>query len=180
MRRVLLGAIAAGLLIVAGGQAALAKGAPGEEGLQGTPVIDPAPRGLKPGQPWDATIRFVQDGRPTGLAGYRPIVQLHDLSTTDVINVTAFATPAPGRYTARIVFPHAGEWSIVVKSLETGVAATTAIRIARPAAAPPALGSPAHHVPVWSWAAAGALTLLIVGAALLLAPARRRQRVAAG
>src|SRR5690242_10461134 len=116
MRKVVLGAIAAGLLILAGGQAALAKGAPGEEGLQGAPVIDPLPNDLKPGQPWDVKIRFVQDGQPTGMEGYRPIVQLHDLASTDVINVTAFATERPGWYTARIVFPHAGEWSVVVKS----------------------------------------------------------------
>jgi hypothetical protein len=97
-----------------------------------------------------------------------------------VIPVTALGVPGtPGTYTARVVFPHPGAWSVVVKSLATGVASTTNATIARPNPAP--IAAPASHpLPVWSWAAAGALALIIVGAAVLLAPIRRRQRVAAG
>jgi hypothetical protein len=182
MRKVLLGTLAAGLLFLAGGQAAFAKGAPGETAQfqLASPVLGPMPRGLKPGQAWEAKIVFVYDGAPAGLEGFRPVVYLHDLTSTDVIPVTALGVPGtPGTYIARIVFPHPGDWSVVVKSLATGVASTVNASIARPATVPPTAPS-SHRLPVWSWAAAGAFALAIVGAALLLAPIRRRQRVAAG
>jgi hypothetical protein len=76
MRKVLLGTLAAGLVLLAGGQAAFAKGAPGETDrfLLASPVLGPVPRGLKPGQVWDARIVFVYDGAPSGIEGFRPVV----------------------------------------------------------------------------------------------------------
>jgi hypothetical protein len=185
MRKLVLGTLAAGLLLVAGGQAAFAKGAPGEtdQFLLASPVLGPIPRGLKPGQVWDARIVFVFEGSPAGIEGFRPVVYLHDLSGTDVLPVTGFGVPGtPGTYTARIVFPHAGEWSVVVKSLATGVASTVNAHIAKPdPAGPPATNVPVGHpAPVWSWVAVGLLVLVIVGAGIALAPARRRQRATAG
>jgi len=177
MRRMLAGAVAA-VLILAGGQAALAKGLPGEGDAMSSayPLIGKVPDHLKPGQPWNASIVFWSDGMPVEEGGFRPIVQLHDLNSGDILAFTGFQTSHPGWYTAHVVVPHEGRWSVSVRSEATGVARTYPVIDVGSTAVELAVS---HSWPVWTWLVIGLLGALALGSAVILAPARRRQRVAA-
>ena len=176
MRRFLVWTLAASAILSAGGQQALAKGAPGEEQdpmMGAVPTMASAPRDMKPGNPWNASIVFAKDGAPYEAQGFRPIVILYDINTGDAVSVSAFATKHPGFYTARIVFPHAGRWTITVRSLATGVArAFPTIRVGSAATSIP--GS--NPFPVWVMS--GLLSLLLAMGAFLVLPRLRRRQTA--
>ena len=64
-----------------------------------------------------ATVSVTRDKTP--VAGKAPIVRLLS-SSISVINITARATDRIGVYRARIVFPNAGMWRVVVIDRMTG------------------------------------------------------------
>ena len=64
-----------------------------------------------------ATVSVTRDKTP--VAGKAPVVRLLS-SSISVINITARATNKIGVYRARIVFPNAGMWRVVVIDRMTG------------------------------------------------------------
>jgi len=78
------------------------------------------PSTAKAGQAWTATISITRDKMPA--AGKAPTVRLINVSISSggVVNVTARATSKPGVYRARLAFPRAGLWRVVVIDRETG------------------------------------------------------------
>jgi len=76
--------------------------------------VPTAPRADKA---FTATISVTRDKTP--VAGKAPIVRLLS-SSISVINITSRATDKIGVYRARIVFPSAGMWRVVVIDRMTG------------------------------------------------------------
>jgi hypothetical protein len=78
------------------------------------------PSTAKAGQAWTATISITRDKTP--MTGKAPTVRLINVSISSggVVNVTAHATSKVGVYRARLAFPHAGLWRVVVVDRETG------------------------------------------------------------
>lgn len=166
MRRFLVWTLATGMVFLASGQQALAKGGH-EDPLDGANlVLSPIPRDLKPGKLWTATIMYVKDSHvvPVDLP---PTVALTSLETGQSMSVAA--VPAgPGVYMARIIFPEAGRWSIVVNS------ELTLLTVKPPAPAIP----PSRPFALWAWAISGLLSLLMVAGVFLILPRLRRRRAA--
>jgi hypothetical protein len=100
MKRLALVAAAAGALAVpsvasAGGMAAWALSGP--------------PAGTQAGEAWNAKIRVVGClGTPLGIT---PTVVIVDNGSGRTMRFRARKAGAPGEYTARVVFPTAGNWS---------------------------------------------------------------------
>jgi hypothetical protein len=69
------------------------------------------------GKPFTVTITVTRDKMP--VTGKAPTVRLLS-SSISVINITARATDRIGVYRARIVFPNAGMWRVVVIDRMTG------------------------------------------------------------
>jgi hypothetical protein len=69
------------------------------------------------GKAFSVTISVTRDKQPD--AGKAPTVRLLS-SSISVINITARATDKIGVYRARIVFPSAGMWRVVVVDRMTG------------------------------------------------------------
>jgi hypothetical protein len=82
--------------------------------LTGVPSV------AKAGKAFTATVTVTRDKRPD--AGKAPMIRLINLSISSggVINVTARATSSIGVYRARITFPSAGTWRVVVIDKMTG------------------------------------------------------------
>jgi YtkA-like len=82
--------------------------------LAGKPSIATA------GQAWTATISVTRDKEPQ--AGKAPTIRLINLaiSSGGVVNITARPTSQVGVYRARVAFPTAGTWRIVVIDRMTG------------------------------------------------------------
>lgn len=137
-------------------------------------MISRVPDNLKPGQVWTATITYLKDGRVVDADGFPPIVTLRNLGTGEVTSVTAFLQ-RPGVYSARIVFPEAGHWSVRVHDSFTG--RPTDITTFRLSPAPAAAPSSAAF-PVWAWIMSGLMSLLFVAGVFLFLPRLRRKRVA--
>jgi hypothetical protein len=79
--------------------------------LMGVPAAPTA------GKAFTVTISVTRDKQPA--AGKAPIVRLLS-SSVSVINITARETEKIGVYRARIVFPRAGMWRVVVIDRMTG------------------------------------------------------------
>ncbi len=75
------------------------------------------PTAPKAGKAFTVTISATRDRQPA--AGKAPTVRLLS-SSISVINITARETEQIGVYRARIVFPNAGTWRIVVIDRMTG------------------------------------------------------------
>jgi hypothetical protein len=174
MRRLLVWTLATGIMLLAGGRHAVAKEGHEDPRSGAVGVISRLPDDLKPGQAWNATITFLKDGGVVEAEGFRPIVTLHNLGTGEVTSVTAFLQ-RPGVYTARIVFPQPGRWSM---SLHNGFdGRTTDITTFRLSPAPAATPSSAPF-PVWAWVMSGILSLVAAMAAFLVLPRIRRKQAA--
>ena len=109
MRKILVVAAIAALVTV---PAALAKER--NVALTGLPSVTEAGRVLT------ARINITMDRQPSG--GNAPTVRLinNSISTAGrVINITARPTGRLGSYRARVVFPTAGTWRVVVVDTET-------------------------------------------------------------
>jgi len=72
------------------------------------------PSVAKAGQAWTATVSITRDKTPDG--GRAPTIRLVNLSIASpgVVNITTRATSQVGVYRARVAFPRAGTWSVVV------------------------------------------------------------------
>ena len=76
-----------------------------------------APTAPKAGQAWNATISVKIDGKLQ--PGKAPTVRLMSVLGR-AINVPSRATEKAGIYRARVVFPRAGTWRVLVIDRETG------------------------------------------------------------
>jgi len=79
------------------------------------------PAATKAGKAWTATVTVTRDKQPD--AGTAPTIRL--VSTTistsgRVVNIVARATEETGVYKARVRFPSAGMWRVVVIDAMTG------------------------------------------------------------
>jgi hypothetical protein len=72
------------------------------------------PSVAKAGQVWTATVSITRDKQPQ--AGKAPTIRLINLaiSSGGVVNITARPTSKLGVYRARVAFPSAGTWRVVV------------------------------------------------------------------
>jgi hypothetical protein len=80
------------------------------------------PSVAKAGQAWTATVRVTRDKQPD--AGRAPTIRLINLSVSStgssVVNIKSRATSQVGVYRARVSFPSAGLWRVVVIDAMTG------------------------------------------------------------
>jgi hypothetical protein len=78
------------------------------------------PSAAKAGQAWTATVSVTRDKQPQ--AGKAPTIRLINLaiSSGGVVNITARPTSKLGVYRARVAFPSAGTWRVVVIDRMTG------------------------------------------------------------
>jgi hypothetical protein len=80
------------------------------------------PSVAKAGQAWTATVRVTRDKQPD--AGRAPTIRLINLSVSStgssVVNIKSRATSQVGVYRARVAFPSAGLWRVVVIDAMTG------------------------------------------------------------
>ena len=78
------------------------------------------PAATKAGRAWTATVSVTVDRMPS--TGRTPTIRLLDnsiSSTGRVVNVATRTTAKPGVYRARVAFPSAGNWRVVVVDRET-------------------------------------------------------------
>jgi len=178
MRRLLVWTLTAGMVFLAGGHAALAKEGHEDPRSGATGILSPVPKNLEPGQPWNATITFRNlgmDGNPVVAAdGFRPTVTLVNVDSGERIGVTAFLE-RPGIYDARIVFPEAGRWSIMLRN---GYDGTTNDVTTLTLGAATVSTSSGRSFSVWAWVTSGVLSLLVVAGGFLLVPRLRRKQSA--
>jgi len=80
------------------------------------------PSVTKAGQAWTATVKVTRDKMPD--SGRAPTIRLINLAVSNtgsnVVNITARATSQVGVYRARVAFPRAGVWRVVVIDGMTG------------------------------------------------------------
>ena len=174
MRRLLVWTFAAAAMLSAGGQPALAKEGHEDPRMGATGVLSPIPRDLEPGRAWNATITFYKDGRVIDAQGFSPRLTLTNIDTGQAIGVAALST-RPGVYSARVVLPSAGRWTIAVHNGFDGrVSDLTTFRVSPSAPSP--VGGPSF--PVWAWIMSGLVSLLVVGGAFKVLPRVRRKDAA--
>lgn len=80
------------------------------------------PAATKAGKAWTATVTVTRDKQPDG-EGTAPTIRLvsQTISTSGrVVNIVARATEEVGVYKARVRFPSAGIWRVVVIDAMTG------------------------------------------------------------
>jgi hypothetical protein len=72
------------------------------------------------GKAWTATVSITRD--KTLVAGRAPTIRLINVSISSggVVNIAARSTSQVGVYRARVAFPSAGLWRVVVVDRETG------------------------------------------------------------
>jgi hypothetical protein len=84
-------------------------------------TVDPGPAGLRPGEPWVATLTLVEF-RGREIAAARPLVILRSGSGRLALRPRRIGArvpadrdvPTEARYRLRVVFPRAGRWSYTV------------------------------------------------------------------
>ena len=76
-----------------------------------------APAAPKAGQAWTATIAIKMDGRYT--PGKAPVVRIIS-SAGKVLSIASRPSVRAGIYRARVTFPTAGMWRVLVVDRETG------------------------------------------------------------
>jgi hypothetical protein len=79
------------------------------------------PSVAKAGQVWTATVSVTRDKQPQ--AGKAPTIRLISMSISTagrVVNISARPTAKLGVYRARVAFPSAGLWRVVVIDTMTG------------------------------------------------------------
>jgi hypothetical protein len=79
------------------------------------------PSVAKAGQVWTATVSVTRDKQPQ--AGKAPTIRLISMSISTagrVVNISARPTSKLGVYRARVAFPSAGLWRVVVIDTMTG------------------------------------------------------------
>jgi hypothetical protein len=76
-----------------------------------------APVAPKAGQAWTATLKVVIDGKPA--PGVGPMIRIVNRAGKAVF-IPSKSTSATGIYRARIVFPAAGTWRVIVVDRYSG------------------------------------------------------------
>jgi hypothetical protein len=79
------------------------------------------PSVAKAGKAWTATVSITRDKQPD--AGNAPTIRLINMSISTasrIVNITARPTAEIGVYRARVAFPTAGTWRVVVIDTMTG------------------------------------------------------------
>jgi hypothetical protein len=145
----ILGALAAPSSAAAGGMAAWTLSGP--------------PAGLTAGDAWHAQIR-VTGCRGVLLGSITPTVVVVDNRSGRIVRFRGRSTGVPGEYTARVVFPTAGNWSYRVEAHGLRMESFGPYRIAAPAQKPDRLVAALPPI--------GAV-VLVLGTGLVL---RRRRR----
>jgi len=102
------------LIVLAAVVSALAASAAASAGGWATVGLDPLPTGVGPGDTWTTEMTVLQHGR-TPLVGLSPTITITEESGA-AHEFVATETGKPGVYEARVVFPEAGQWSIVADS----------------------------------------------------------------
>jgi hypothetical protein len=77
-----------------------------------------APLAPKAGQGWNVTISVKIDGTLVDTPGRAPVVRI--INGVRTVEVQSLPTAKAGIYRARVVFPKAGMWRVVVVDRETG------------------------------------------------------------
>lgn len=77
--------------------------------------VDPLPTGIDAGETWRTEVTVLQHGR-TPLTDLAPVITIRERDTAEWTDFAATATGEPGVYEARVVFPEAGEWNVIVES----------------------------------------------------------------
>jgi hypothetical protein len=77
-----------------------------------------APAAPKAGQGWNVTISVKMDGRLVYSPGKAPVVRI--INGVRTLNVQSTPTARAGIYKARVVFPRAGMWRVLVVDRATG------------------------------------------------------------
>lgn len=150
------------LIVLSALAVALAGAGTASAGGFATVGVDPLPNGLEAGETWSTEITVLQHGR-TPLDGLSPILTIREEGTGLVREFKASAASRTGVYEARVVFPEAGRWNVVVDPRWWGEARLTfgPVTIGD---SPTGVTNPGAF-PVVPLAAAGlALALLAVGA----------------
>ncbi len=104
MRRILIGALSAAVLVAA--QTAAAGG-------WATAGLSSMPSSPRPGQVSTVEVTILQHGR-TPLEGVKPAVTLRNTKTGERRRFAATPSGEPGVYRARVKFPEAGTWRVSV------------------------------------------------------------------
>jgi hypothetical protein len=105
-------------LIVSLGVAALVS-APAALAKERNVAMTAAPVAPKAGQAWTATITVKVDGRLFASRGSTPAVRIIR-ADGKAITVVSTSTARPGVYRARLMFPTAGMWRVLVVDRSTG------------------------------------------------------------
>jgi hypothetical protein len=95
--------------------------APAAAAKQRNIALDGKPTATKAGKAWTAKVTVTIDRQAS--TGKAPTIRLlnNSISTAGrVVNVITKPTVMPGVYSARVAFPSAGTWRVVVVDRETG------------------------------------------------------------
>lgn len=159
MRRILIGALSAAVLVAT--QTAAAGG-------WATAGLSSMPSSPKSGQVATVEVKILAHGR-TPLEGVKPAVALRNMKTGERRRFAATPSGEPGVYRARVKFPEAGTWRVsVYDGYGSGRAHTFA---------PISVGAadPGSGFPVWILALG--LGVALVAGSLALVPRLGRGRV---
>jgi hypothetical protein len=78
-------------------------------------MFTPAPKGLRAGQVWRVRFWFYfQDGKPYRVSGLRPTVAIRNVAT-GASRVVGVSQDDSTYYSARIVFPARGTWTVTFR-----------------------------------------------------------------
>ncbi len=78
-------------------------------------LFTPVPQGIHAGQPWNVRFRFYShDGSPWPISGLYPSVTIRN-AASGRSRVFRVAQRDSTFYTARVVFPTAGSWSVTFR-----------------------------------------------------------------
>jgi hypothetical protein len=132
------------------------------------------PEDVRPGEAWVVDLTVLQHGR-TPLEGVEPAIVAEPAGRGGAIRFPAKPTEEPGVYTARVTFPHAGEWRYAADDGFAAVHELGTTVVGGPEAA--ALGAGPAEVADDGIGLLGALGIAAAAgllAAALAAPLRRR------
>jgi hypothetical protein len=78
-------------------------------------LYTPVPQGIRAGEAWNVRFRFFfQDGSPWRISGLYPSVTIRN-KATGRSRVFSAAERSSTSYTARVVFPTAGSWTVTFR-----------------------------------------------------------------
>jgi hypothetical protein len=77
--------------------------------------VSSLPTGVEPGETWRTEITVLQHGQ-TPLDGLEPVLTIREQESGVSRDFHAIPSGEPGVYDARVVFPEAGRWNVVVET----------------------------------------------------------------